>query len=147
MNHNLIPLSGYEESASARIGGKASHLAKLLSAGFPVPQGYVVPVAVYENFISLNGLKDKITKYLETTDFNDEENISRCSKAIKDLVQSGEMDRGFAEEIALKLHGAVVSREYGIPAVTAVKGARQIFKTGQKVTIDGNQGVIYIMEQ
>jgi phosphohistidine swiveling domain-containing protein len=44
-------------------------------------------------------------------------------------------------------HGAVVSREYGIPAVTAVKGARQIFRTGQRVTIDGNEGIIYLMER
>jgi pyruvate,water dikinase len=44
-------------------------------------------------------------------------------------------------------HGAVVSREYGIPAVTSVKGARQIFKTGQRVTLDGNEGVVYITEQ
>jgi pyruvate,water dikinase len=44
-------------------------------------------------------------------------------------------------------HGAVVSREYGIPAVTAVKGARQIFRTGQRVTVDGNEGIVYMMEQ
>ena len=44
-------------------------------------------------------------------------------------------------------HGAVVSREYGIPAVTAVKGATKIFKTGQKVTLDGNDGIIYILEE
>lgn len=44
-------------------------------------------------------------------------------------------------------HGAVVSREYGIPAVTAVKNARKIFKTGQNITVDGNQGVIFIMEE
>ncbi len=44
-------------------------------------------------------------------------------------------------------HGAVVSREYGIPAVTAVKNATTLFKTGQKVTIDGNDGVIYIKEK
>jgi pyruvate,water dikinase len=44
-------------------------------------------------------------------------------------------------------HGAVVSREYGIPAVTAVKGAKQIFKTGQRVTVDGNDGVIYLLEE
>jgi pyruvate,water dikinase len=36
-----------------------------------------------------------------------------------------------------------VSREYGIPAVTAVKNATTIFKTEQKVTLDGNKGVIY----
>jgi phosphohistidine swiveling domain-containing protein len=43
-------------------------------------------------------------------------------------------------------HGAVVSREYGIPAVTAVKDATGFFLTGQKVTLDGNDGTIYILE-
>ena len=43
-------------------------------------------------------------------------------------------------------HGAVVSREYGIPAVTAVKGATKILKTGQQVTLDGNEGIIYLEE-
>jgi phosphohistidine swiveling domain-containing protein len=43
-------------------------------------------------------------------------------------------------------HGAVVSREYGIPAVTAVKGATKIFITGQWITLDGNEGLIYIRE-
>ncbi len=41
-------------------------------------------------------------------------------------------------------HGAVVSREYGIPAVTAISNATKIFKNGQKVKIDGNEGVIYL---
>ncbi|HPR41231.1 MAG TPA: PEP/pyruvate-binding domain-containing protein [Candidatus Methanofastidiosa archaeon] len=43
-------------------------------------------------------------------------------------------------------HGAVVSREYGIPAVTAVKNATSFFKNGQKITLDGNEGVIYLEE-
>ena len=43
-------------------------------------------------------------------------------------------------------HGAIVSREYKIPAVTAVKDATKILKTGQEITINGNDGVISIME-
>ncbi len=43
-------------------------------------------------------------------------------------------------------HGAVVSREYGIPAVTAVKGATTVLKTGQMITVDGNEGVIRLEE-
>jgi pyruvate,water dikinase len=43
-------------------------------------------------------------------------------------------------------HGAVISREYRIPAVTAVKGATKLFKTGEKLVIDGNEGVIYKKE-
>ncbi len=43
-------------------------------------------------------------------------------------------------------HGAVISREYRIPAVTAVKGATKIFKTGDELVVDGNEGVVYIKE-
>lgn len=43
-------------------------------------------------------------------------------------------------------HGAVISREYRIPAVTAVKGATNIFKTGEELIVDGNEGVVYKKE-
>jgi len=43
-------------------------------------------------------------------------------------------------------HGAVVSREYGIPAVTAVKDATSILKTGQRITLDGGEGVLYLRD-
>ncbi len=43
-------------------------------------------------------------------------------------------------------HGAVISREYRIPAVTAVMGATKLFRTGQTVTVDGNDGIIYLEE-
>ncbi len=41
-------------------------------------------------------------------------------------------------------HGAVVSREYGIPAVTNIPNACQLFKTGQVVTINGYSGTVTI---
>lgn len=44
-------------------------------------------------------------------------------------------------------HGAVVSREYRLPAVTAVKGATTLFTTGQTLTLDGNEGIIYVVEE
>ncbi|ODS23838.1 hypothetical protein AB835_06755 [Candidatus Endobugula sertula] len=42
-------------------------------------------------------------------------------------------------------HGAVVSREYGIPAVLAVKHACTRLKTGMRVRIDGYSGEICIL--
>lgn len=41
-------------------------------------------------------------------------------------------------------HGAVVSREYGIPAVTNIPNACKTFQTGQTVTIDGSKGTVVI---
>jgi phosphoenolpyruvate synthase/pyruvate phosphate dikinase len=41
-------------------------------------------------------------------------------------------------------HGVIVAREYGIPAVTGCLEATRKIKTGDKVKVDGNLGVVYI---
>jgi phosphohistidine swiveling domain-containing protein len=41
-------------------------------------------------------------------------------------------------------HGAIVAREYGIPAVMSVAGATKFLQDGQRVTVDGNKGVIQL---
>ncbi|MCL2323190.1 MAG: phosphoenolpyruvate synthase, partial [Oscillospiraceae bacterium] len=45
----------------------------------------------------------------------------------------------------LLTHGTVVAREYGIPAVVNVQNATKIIKTGQKIRLDGNTGIITII--
>lgn len=44
-------------------------------------------------------------------------------------------------------HGAIVAREYGIPAVMDVHNATQLLKDGQRVRLDGQIGVIEILER
>ncbi len=39
-------------------------------------------------------------------------------------------------------HGAVVAREYGIPAVVGVEGAVERITTGDQITVDGAAGVV-----
>jgi phosphohistidine swiveling domain-containing protein len=46
------------------------------------------------------------------------------------------------EQGGLLSHGAVIAREYGIPAVVNVGNATKIIKTGQTIQIDGNKGVV-----
>ena len=41
-------------------------------------------------------------------------------------------------------HGAVVAREYGIPAVVGVAGATDQITTGQRVTVDGSAGTVAV---
>ena len=41
-------------------------------------------------------------------------------------------------------HGAIVAREYGIPAVMSVAGATKRVHEGQTVTVNGNKGVVYL---
>lgn len=39
-------------------------------------------------------------------------------------------------------HGAIVAREYGIPAVMDVRGATWMLQDGQRVRIDGSRGIV-----
>ncbi|MBW2629941.1 MAG: hypothetical protein JRE45_20340 [Deltaproteobacteria bacterium] len=39
-------------------------------------------------------------------------------------------------------HGALLAREYGIPAVMGISGATERFQTGETVEIDGSSGTV-----
>jgi len=41
-------------------------------------------------------------------------------------------------------HGAVVAREYGIPAVVGVPNATERIATGQRLRVDGSAGTVEI---
>jgi len=52
---------------------------------------------------------------------------------------------GLVTEIGSALsHGAVVAREYALPFVSNVTGATALIKTGERITIDGATGVVFI---
>lgn len=53
--------------------------------------------------------------------------------------------KGIVLEIGGQLsHGAIVAREYGIPAIVNVQGAMATLKDGQMITVDGMSGKITI---
>ncbi len=42
-------------------------------------------------------------------------------------------------------HGAIIAREYGVPAVANVAGASRIIQTGQTIQVDGDRGIVRIL--
>src|SRR5512144_2842860 len=44
-------------------------------------------------------------------------------------------------------HGALVAREYGLPAVTAVVDATTLLETGQRVRVDGAAGTVTVLSE
>jgi pyruvate,water dikinase len=43
-------------------------------------------------------------------------------------------------------HTAIVSREYGLPAVVGTGFATQRIRTGQLIEVDGDRGVVRLLE-
>jgi rifampicin phosphotransferase len=54
--------------------------------------------------------------------------------------------KGLVTEVGgLMTHGAVIAREYGLPAVVGVEGATRIIRDGQRVRLNGTDGYIEIL--
>ena len=41
-------------------------------------------------------------------------------------------------------HSAIVAREYGLPAVVGSNVGTKIIQTGQVITVDGTNGIVYL---
>ena len=50
------------------------------------------------------------------------------------------------ERGGLLSHGAVVAREFGLPAVAGIEQATQFIKTGQRLFVDGDNGKVILEE-
>ena len=42
-------------------------------------------------------------------------------------------------------HGAVVAREYGLPAVVGVDGATRLIQDGQRIRVNGTEGYVEML--
>ena len=52
---------------------------------------------------------------------------------------------GLVTEVGGQLsHGAVVAREYGLPAVAGIQGAMQLIRDGQEIVVDGLAGTVIL---
>ncbi len=55
--------------------------------------------------------------------------------------------KGLVTEVGgLMTHGAVIAREYGLPAVVGVENATKLIKEGQRIRVNGTEGYVEILE-
>ncbi|GBG58445.1 phosphoenolpyruvate synthase [Sporomusaceae bacterium FL31] len=54
--------------------------------------------------------------------------------------------KGLVTEVGgMMTHGAVVAREYGLPAVVSVENATRLIKDGQRIRVNGTEGYVEIL--
>jgi pyruvate,water dikinase len=55
--------------------------------------------------------------------------------------------KGLVTEVGgLMTHGAVIAREYGLPAVVGVEHATQLIKDGQRIRVHGTEGYVELLQ-
>src|SRR5512147_1904623 len=67
MNAYVIPLSD-PQATLENVGGKGMSLAKMIGAGFPVPNGFHITTEAYRAFVDANNLQTHILATLKDAD-------------------------------------------------------------------------------
>jgi len=81
------------------VGGKGSSLAKMYQSKFNVPNGYIITVDAFNNFLIENNVKIKIEKLIAECNINNEETIKEVSKKINDIILNCKISDKLENEI------------------------------------------------
>ncbi|WP_120195933.1 PEP/pyruvate-binding domain-containing protein [Lacrimispora algidixylanolytica] len=94
----ILPLA-HKQATLEMVGGKGMSLSKLLTAGIPVPDGFHVTIAAYQNFVEANHIQPHINKRLDCIDSNNINRLEDVSRQIGMLFHDGEMPQKVAAAI------------------------------------------------
>ncbi len=89
MNELVLPFSSLSKASVAIAGGKGAQLGEMTSAGIPVPPGFVVTVASFDEFIKVNALGERIAAELSKVDQHDMASVDAASEKIRGMIMAG----------------------------------------------------------
>jgi len=94
----LIPFDAPQVDLSVA-GGKGANLIKLKNAGFPVPDGFLIPTSAYQEFVLENHLRSLIKSTLEKTDLRSPEALKHASLQIRQEFSQGKISNDLVDSL------------------------------------------------
>lgn len=88
--------------------------------------------------------KGEVVILLKPKKINIQHKILICPMTTIDYLPLMQKAKGIiTEQGTLLSHAAIIARELKKPCVVAVKNITKLLKTGDKIVLDANQGIIY----
>ncbi len=81
------------------VGGKGANLGKMIAAGLPVPEGFVLLTHGYRRFVEANALEKKIARLVGETEEENAEALERVSTQIQRLFEGGKIPEDILAEM------------------------------------------------
>jgi pyruvate,water dikinase len=94
----VLPFSDSQATLET-VGGKGMSLAKMIQAGFPVPDGLHITTEAYRQFVAANNLQPKILAALKDVDISLPATLETASETIRGLFAQGKVPPEIAEAI------------------------------------------------
>ncbi len=94
----ILPLLSADATLET-VGGKGASLARLIAAGFPVPDGFMIPTAAYLDYVASNDLKKRILSRLANLPFDEPAAFQEASAEIRAWFLVEKTDVGWTSSI------------------------------------------------
>ncbi|MDI7274593.1 MAG: PEP/pyruvate-binding domain-containing protein [Anaerolineae bacterium] len=88
------------EATLERVGGKGASLARLVSAGLPVPGGFHVTTAAYRRFVAENDLQPRLIAALAGVNASVPASLEAASARIRELFSQASLPSEIAQAVA-----------------------------------------------
>ncbi|KAA3664762.1 MAG: phosphoenolpyruvate synthase, partial [Chloroflexi bacterium] len=80
-------------------GGKGANLGEMITAGFSIPDGFVLTTAAYDAFVQANGLQQQIIDLAHTASADNPQSGEDASEKIRALFMQGDIADDLVQEI------------------------------------------------
>jgi pyruvate,water dikinase len=87
----VVPLSKIRKDDTSIVGGKGANLGEMISAGFPVPNGFALTIYAYDLFLKENGIYSKIFELLRGLDVSNTDRLTETAKKIQTIIKTSKI--------------------------------------------------------
>lgn len=104
----VLTLQQVNKNSISSAGGKGANLGEMVTAGFPVPAGFILTTDAYDAFVQAHGLQQQIVELANAVSADDPQSSEITSQKIRALIMQGEIADDLAAEITAayaQLHG------------------------------------------
>ncbi|NOZ76456.1 MAG: phosphoenolpyruvate synthase, partial [Euryarchaeota archaeon] len=81
------------------VGGKGANLGEMTKAKLPIPPGFVVTAAAYNQFLDETGIRDSINEILSGANVDKSSELQAASKKVRKVIEESEMPQSIKDDI------------------------------------------------
>jgi pyruvate, water dikinase len=110
-SHRIYSFKDVDREDNSLVGTLGVQIGELVSAGIPVPDGFIISATAYFQFLKANGLMTKISHLLGTANFSDPHSLLQVAGYIRTVMKQASLPDSLQTEIisAYRLLGGVLS--------------------------------------
>lgn len=130
----VLPLEQIRAADVAAVGGKGANLGELAAAGFPVPPGFCISTAAFQQFMDAQSTRENLYALLDTLISDDVERVRQVGQQVRDQVRQAPIPPDVAQAVVEAWRAFGPDHAYAVRSSATVEDSPTASFAGQQDT-------------